>query len=352
VRKILHFILVFAVAAVWGFAKYKSAKLELAQATMHKQTLHLFAMSDYFPANVIKEFESKNNCEVRYDNFSSNEELLAKLQAGATGYDVIVPSDYMVQALIANKLITSLDKAKIPNFHNLGKDFVQVPFDPGSHYSVAYTWGTTGLIFNTKFVKGDIDSWDVLFKKEYSGHISILDDEREVLGAMLQKLGYSVNTTNKTELLAAQKLLISLKPHVRLFASDPKQHLLSGDVWISQIYSGDAHQVMKTNPELHYVVPKEGGIVWIDTLAIPQRAQHEDLAYAFINTILDPSVAAILTEQLLYSSPNQAADALITDEKLRSNFLRKLSVGHLEFLKDLGANGEAWDQLWTEAKSH
>jgi len=342
---------VIAIAAVWGFAKYKAAQLELAHATSHKSTLHLFAMSDYFPANVIKEFENKNNCEVRYDNFSSNEELLAKLQAGATGYDVIVPSDYMVQALIANKLIASLDKNLIPNFHNLGRDFVQVPFDTGSKYSIAYTWGTTGLIFNTKFVKGDINSWDVLFKKEYSGHISLLDDEREVLGAMLQKLGFSVNTTNKTELVAAQKLLISLKPHVRLFASDPKQHLLSGDVWISQIYSGDAHQVMKTNPELRYVVPKEGGIIWIDTLAIPMKSRHEDLAYAFINTILDPSVAAILTEQLLYSSPNQAADVLITDEKLRSSFLRKLSVGHLEFLKDLGANGEVWDQLWTEAKS-
>jgi spermidine/putrescine transport system substrate-binding protein len=233
----------------------------------------------------------------------------------------------------------------------LAKDFVQVPYDPGSRYSVPYTWGTTGLIYNSKYVKENVDSWDVLFKKEYAGHISLLDDEREVLGAMLQKLGYSSNTANKNQLSEAQKLLIKLKPSIRLFASDPKQHLLSGDLWIAQIYSGDAQQVMKTNPELRYVTPKEGGVIWIDTLAIPVKPANVDLAYAFINMILDPSVDALITQQLLYSSPNQASDPLIAEEKLRSSSIRKISVGRLEFLKDLGTDGEVWDQLWTEAKS-
>jgi spermidine/putrescine transport system substrate-binding protein len=351
VKKLLTFGLVIAIAAIWAFAKYQSARLELEDASSHKRTLHLFAMSDYFPTNIITEFEKKNNCEIRYDNFSSNEELLAKLQAGATGYDIIVPSDYMVQALIAGKLIGELDKKQIPNFKNLAKDFVQVPYDPGSRYSVPYTWGTTGLAFNTKFVKGDVNSWDVLFKKEYAGHISLLDDEREVLGAMLQKLGFSSNTSNKKELEAAQKMLIDLKPHVRLFASDPKQHLLSGDIWIAQIYSGDAQQVMKTNPEIHYITPKEGGVIWIDTMAIPLHATSPDLAYAFINNILDPQVDALVTEQLIYSSPNQAAEPLIADERLRANYIRKISVGRLEFLRDLGSDGELWDRLWTEAKS-
>jgi spermidine/putrescine transport system substrate-binding protein len=350
-KKILTFVFIFAIAGIWGYSKYKSAKLSLESSGGHKKTFHLYAMSDYFPVAVIAKFEKDNNCEVRYDNFSSNEELLAKLQAGATGYDVIVPSDYMVHALIAGKLILELDKTKIPNLRNLGKDFTQVPFDPGSKYSVAYTWGTTGIVYNSKFIKVELTSWNSLFDKEYAGHISLLDDEREVLGAMLQKLGYSVNTSDKGELIAAQKALIDLKPHVRLFASDPKQHLLSGDIWIAQIYSGDAEQVIKTNPELKYFVPKEGGVIWIDTLAIPTKASNPELAYAFINTILDPAVDAITTNQLSYSSPNVAAEPLILNEKLRASYLRKIKVGRLEFLKDLGAEGEKWDQLWTEAKS-
>ena len=169
---------------------------------------------------------------------------------------------------------------------------------------------------------------------------------------MLHKLGYSNNTTNKKELEEAQKLLIQIKPGVRLFASDPKQHLLSGDIWLAQIYSGDAEQVMKTNPELKYVTPKEGGVIWIDTFAIPTSAHNSDLAYAFINNILDPQVEAMITQTLLYSSPNQAAESLIANESLRPSYLRKLKSAKLEFLKDLGTDSESWDQLWTEAKSH
>jgi spermidine/putrescine transport system substrate-binding protein len=349
-KKTLTFLLVILIAGLWAFTKYRSARLEV-QNTAPKRTLHLFAMSDYFPEKVIKDFEAKNNCEVRYDNFSNNEELLAKLQAGAEGYDVIVPSDYVVRALIAGKLITELDKSKLSNYKNLAKDFVEVPYDPGSRFSVPYTWGTTGLIYNTKFVKKPIESWNALFQKEYSGHISLLDDEREVLGAMLHKQGYSNNSTKKSELEEAQKLLIKLKPSVRLFASDPKQHILSGDVWIAQIYSGDAQILMRSNPELKYVTPKEGGTVWIDTMAIPQKAHNVDLAHAFINNILDAQVGHDITEALGYSSPNKAAESMISEEVLKPSYLKKIQVGHLEFLKDLGADSEKWDQLWTEAKT-
>jgi spermidine/putrescine transport system substrate-binding protein len=350
-KRLATFAVLFAIAIAWGFAKYRAAALQVDSAAHNKAILHLFAMSDYFPDEVIKDFEHKYNCEVRYDNFSSNEELLAKLQAGATGYDVIVPSDYMVRALIAGKLIRELDRTKLPNFKNIAKDFIDVPYDSGGKFSVPYTWGTTGLAYNTKFIKEPIDSWQALFDKKYSGHISLLDDEREVLGAMLQKLGYSTNTTNKTELEAAQKVLLKLKPSVRLFASDPKQQLLSGDIWIAQIYSGDAEQVMKTNPDVRYVTPKEGGVIWIDTFAVPVKAQNPDLAYAWINNVLDPAVGALITQKLMYSSPNTAAEVLIADERLRASHIRRIPVGNLEFLKDLGGDSEQWDRLWTEAKS-
>jgi spermidine/putrescine transport system substrate-binding protein len=342
---------VCAVLALIVLAKRQSVTVQ--GGADQKRVLYLFAMSDYFPAEVIKAFEEKNNCTVKYDNFSNNEELLAKFQAGAQGYDLIVPSDYMVQALVAGGFLQPLDKSKLPHLKNLAPEFQNVPYDPNSEFTVPYTWGTTGLVFNAKFVNAPADSWSVLFDKAYAGHISLLDDEREVLGAMLHKVGFSSNTSDKGELAQAQKLLIELKPNVRLFASDPKQHLLSGDIWIAHIYSGDAHQVTNSNPELKYVVPKEGGNIWIDTLAIPKGAQNTDLAHAFIDNILDATAAKQITEELLYSSPNAAIENLLEDSSLRPSYLKSIkTTSRLEFLKDLGAESEHWDRLWTEAKAH
>ncbi|MCC6277139.1 MAG: spermidine/putrescine ABC transporter substrate-binding protein [Oligoflexia bacterium] len=352
-KKFLSFAFVVLLAGAWGFLKFKTAKneMESAAAPENRRTLHVYAMSDYFPSEVIKEFETANNCEVKYDNFSNNEELLAKLQAGARGYDIIVPSDYAVRALIESKLIKPLDHAKLPNFKNLGRDFTEVPYDPGSKHSVAYTWGTSGLVYNTKFVKEPVESWDVLFKKEYVRKIALLDDSREVLGAMLRKLGYSTNTVNMDELKAAKELLLKLKPSVRLFSSDPKQHLLSGDVWIAHTYSGDAQQIIKDHPEYKYITPKEGGVIFIDAMAIPEGAPNEDLAYKFINNILQPEVGLKITEELRYSSPNTALESLLKDETLKASSIRKVQLGKLEFLKDLGAETEKWDRAWSEAKT-
>jgi spermidine/putrescine transport system substrate-binding protein len=346
-------IAIFAMGLLAAFVLAKSKLSSGSQeVSAQSRTLYLYAMSDYFPRAVIQKFEKDNNCTVKYDNFSNNEELLAKLQAGGGGYDLIVPSDYIVQALVAENLIVPLDKSKISNLKNIAPEFLNKPYDPESKFTVPYTWGTTGLVYNSKYVKGPVDSWDVLFDKSYSGHVALLDDEREVLGAMLHKLGYSSNTTNKDELKQAQKLLVELKSQVRLFASDPKQQILSGDVWIAHIFSGDAQQIIRSNPDLHYVVPKEGGMIWIDNLAVPKDSQNADLAHAFINTILEKETAKQITEELLYSSPNRAIENLVEEQSLKPSHLKATGTSRLEFLKDLGAEAEHWDRLWTEAKAH
>ena len=315
-----------------------------------RPTLHLYAMSNYFPADLLKEFENRHGCEVRYDNFASNEELLAKLQAGATGYDVIVPSDYMVTALIDSKLIRELDKSKLPNAANLAPTFATAPFDPGNKYAMPYTWGTSGLAYDSTKVAGPIDSWSVLFDKKYAGKISLLDDGREALGAMLKLQGYSVNTLDRAELRKAQAKLMELKPSVRLFSSDAKQSLESGDIWIAHIYSGDAQQLVRDKPNFRYVVPKEGAVTWIDTLAIPKTAPNPDLAHAFIDFILEPDTAVALTDALRYGSPNAKAESRIPDPSLRAGRLAQAG-GKLEFLKDLGDQSAVWDQLWAQVKS-
>lgn len=354
-RKIGGIVVLLVFALGWGYGKYyqaqKQAEKNVADPQTQVRELHLFAMSDYFPEAVIKGFEKKFNARVKYDNFANNEELLAKFQAGTKGYDVIVPSDYMVRALIEGKYLMELDKTKIPNIKNIGKDFVEAPYDQGAKFSVPYTWGTTGLVYNTKFVKEPITSWKQLFDPKYKGKIALLDDMREALGAMLHMKGNSANTTSSDQLKDAQAELMKLKPNVRLFSSDPKQHVLSGDIWIAQIYSGDAAQVSGQKPELKYVVPKEGSTVWIDTLAIPNSARDADLAHSFINYILEPETAKTTTTELGYSSPNTAIENLIDQADLKASHLRKLGLKTIEFLKDLGPATEQWDQLWTEAKT-
>lgn len=179
------------------FMKPRSLKETGTNTSGPTRTLHLYAMSDYFPETVIKTFEARCNCRVSYDVFSSNEELVAKLQAGATGYDVIVPSDYMVRALISGGLVQPLNKTLLPHFKNLADSFQDAPYHPQSRHSVPYTWGTTGLIYNSKKVKPKALSWELVFEKEYAGRISLLDDVREVMGAMLRIQGHSANATDE-----------------------------------------------------------------------------------------------------------------------------------------------------------
>jgi spermidine/putrescine transport system substrate-binding protein len=351
-RIILLVLVCLAAVGIGMSLRHRSTTTEGGAAKAAPLTLNIYAMSDYLPQPLIEKFEKSNGCKVRYDNFASNEELLSKLQAGATGYDLIIPSDYTVRALVSGKLIQEIKPELLTNLKNLRADFRDSPFDPGSKFTVPYTWGTTGLIYNTQHVKlGKGESWELLFDKSVSGHVALLDDEREVLGAMLKKLGFSQNSTDPAQLKQAQDLLLKLKPSVRLFSSDPKQHLLSGDIWVAQIYSGDANQVLKTNPEFKYFVPKEGAVIWIDVLAIPRSAKQVDLAHKFINMLLDAENAKELTESLYYGSPNQAADSLISVPSLRSDQLAKVKKG-LEYLNDLGPQTEIWDRLWTEAKSH
>ncbi|MGE3973818.1 MAG: PotD/PotF family extracellular solute-binding protein [Bdellovibrionales bacterium] len=342
----------FCLALAVGCTKKEEAATSGTVAPAQAKVLNLYAMSDYLPASVIEKFEKRFNAKINYNNFSNNEELLAKLQSGAKGYDVIIPSDYMVTALIENKLVEPLDQSKIPNLKNLGSDFKNLVYDPKGEYSVPYMWGTTGLVYNSKFVKNPTESVELLFKAEYANKIALLEDSREAIGIAMRKLGYSGNSTSKKELLEAEKVMKQLKSKVRLFTSDPKQHLYSEDIWIAQAYSGDAKITAKTKPELKYFVPKEGSTLWIDNMAVPVGASQKDLAFEFINFILEPTIAQEMAESLLFSTPNSAADSLIKDETLRASQIKKVKLSKVELLKDLGNDSEAWDDTWTKIKSN
>ncbi|BDG62423.1 polyamine ABC transporter substrate-binding protein [Caldinitratiruptor microaerophilus] len=326
---------------------------EVDRSKLSKE-LNLFIWTEYMPDEVLQEFEKEYGVKVNYDTYSSNEEALAKLQAGGALYDVVVPSDYMVQIMISQGLLEELDKSNIPNLKNAGKEYLDPPYDPGNRYSVPYMWGTVGIVYNKKYVKPEPTSWGDLWKPEYKGRVVLLDDSREVMGMALQLLGYSKNETDRAKLEEAKKKLIELLPNVKAFDSDsPKTLILSEEVWIGQTWNGEAALAMQENPDIGYVLPKEKGGRWQDNLVIPKGAPHKYTAEVFINYLYRPEVAAKIASAFPYGSPNVEAVKLL-DAKIRQNaasYPPADKLAQAEWITDVGEATELYDQFFTEVKS-
>lgn len=316
--------------------------------------LNFFNWSNYIADETIPDFEREFGVRVRYDNFSSNSELLAKLQAGASGYDIAVPSDYMVQIMINLGLVQPLRMENIPNFENIDPRFRNLPFDPDNEFSIPYQWGTTGLAINTRFITEEVDSWEILWDERFRGRISVLDDMRSGIVPALKLLGFSVNTTDENELRQARDLMFEQKPLVRTYSSDTYMDLLkAGDIWIAQGWSGDVYQVTRENPDVVFVIPREGSYVWVDNLVIPRGAPNRTTAEVFINYLLRPDVSAAISNYTGYSSPNRAAFPLIRPELMadESMYPPDEVMERLEFLVDVGQATLLYNRMWNEIKA-
>jgi spermidine/putrescine-binding protein len=317
--------------------------------------LSFYNWSYYIAETTIPDFESEFGAKVVYDNFSSNGEVLAKLQTGGGGYDLTVPSDYMVEILIKQNLLEELDFANIPNIANIDPQFRNTPFDPDGRFSVPYQWGTTGIGVNTRYVKEAIDSWEALWNPAYSGRISVLDDMRSGMVPALRLLGYSVNETDPARLEEARDLMFTQKAFVRTYTSDTYLDLLkSGDVWLAMGWSGDIYQVMRENPDVVFVIPKEGSYIWVDNLVIPKGATNKALAESFINYVLREQVGADISDYTGYSTPNRAAFPLVADTLRNDPSLYPPADvrQRLEFMKDVGDATALYTRIWNEIKSH
>ena len=319
-----------------------------------ERELNLYNWSDYVAEQTIPRFEKRFGVKVTQDFYASNEELLAKLQAGGTGYDVIVPSDYMVEIMAKSEVIQPLDLDRIPNFKNVGENFRRLPYDPENRYSVPYQWGTTGILYNQKEI-GEVDSWDAMWNPEFKGKIGMLNDVRETVGAALMRLGYSINSTDPDELAEAEESLKEQKPLLRgYFAStENRPAVQNGDLLLGHVYSGDAFLAMVENKDLSYAIPKPGATRWTDNMAIPVGAPHVDLAHKFINYILDPKVGAELSNYTYYNTPNEAALPMI-DEELRRlpGYTPSQEVfDRLQIIEDVGEATRLYERIFTEVKS-
>ena len=318
-----------------------------------RPVLHYFTWSDYVGPELIQEFEQREGVKVVIDTFSSNEELLAKLQSGATGYDVAVPSDFMVAIMIQQGLLSELDGQALPNASLLEPHLQALPFDPERRYSVPYLWGSVGIGYDSAVIPTPPDSWAILWDPRYKGRISMLNDQREVFGAVLRSMGQSMNSTDPQAIESAKERLLQQKPLVKIYTSDHYDQLLaSGEVVLAHAWGGPVARAMVERPSIRYVVPKEGATLWADCLVVLRTAPHKQLAMRFINYLMEPAVAARTSERLRFASASRKARELVS-ASTRENpavYPPLDQLDRLEWMKDVGRGVRLYDRAWTELK--
>ena len=358
-QKAVHFVLrkvvpaIMAVVVIAGGIFY-SSKEDLSGTNQ----VIVYNWGEYLDPEVITLFEKETGINVVYEEFETNEIMYPKVQSGAIAYDVVCPSDYMIQRMIENDLLAELNFDNIPNVKNIGQEYFKQSrqFDSENKYSVPYCWGTVGILYNKTMVDEPIDSWSVLWDKKYIDNILMQDSVRDAFAVALKYKGHSLNSTDLDELEEAKELLIEQKPLVQAYVIDQvRDKMIGNEAAIGVIYSGEAIYTQLENPNLEYVIPKEGSNVWIDSWVIPKNAKHKENAEAFINFLCRPDIAKMIFDYITYSTPNTAARELIEDPAIRNSKIAFPDASELErcetfqFLGD--KNDAIYNKLWREIKS-
>lgn len=325
---------------------------------MNGEKLVVYNWGEYIDPEVLTMFEEETGIDIVYEEFETNEILYPKISSGAIAYDVICPSDYMIQRMIENDLLSEINFDNIPNLKNIGKQYLEQSrqFDPENKYSVPYCWGTVGILYNKMMVDEPVDSWSILWDPKYKDNILMQDSVRDAFGVTLKYLGYSLNSIDLDELTEAKNLLIEQKPLVQAYVIDQvRDKMIGNEAALGVIYSGEAIYTQKENPNLEYVIPKEGSNIWIDSWVIPKNAEHKENAEKFINFLCRPDIALMNFEYITYSTPNEATRELIEDESIRNSeiaFPDLSKYDNLETFQYLGTEADqVYGDLWNKVKS-
>ena len=324
-------------------------------------TLYVYNWGEYIAdgsdetMDVIKEFEELTGIRVEYTTFDTNEGLYSKLQSGSAYYDIIIPSDYMISRMAQNGMLEKLNYANIPNFEKyIDASFKNPDYDSAQEYSVPYTWGTVGLIYNTKYITETVDSWDILWDEQYSGKILMFSNSRDAFAIALKRLGYSMNTENPDEIREAAELLKEQKDVVQAYVMDQIFDKMSEEnAWIAPYYAGDYITMSETNEDLAFVFPKEGFNQFVDAMCIPKGCVNQEAAEMFINFMCEPRVSAENCGYIGYSTPISASKELM-DEDIVSNEVAYPSAEILEnsetFRNLSDDTNKLLDDLWIEVR--
>ena len=334
-----------ALAAIW-------LGLSLA-APAAAEELSLFAWSEYVPQSVLDGFTRETGIEVNAESYASNEEMLAKLMSGAAAYDLIQPSEYVVEALVAERQLQRIDPARIPNLKHLAKSCWGRPHDPKLEYSVPYLEGTVGIVIDTRKVKEPVGGYADVFQEKYRGRIVIPDDAREIVVWALATLGLGPDAVTAENLEKVRPVIAKWLPLVRLYDSDsPKTALLNGDVWLGIVWSGEAAILLREAPgRFRYVLPQEGAHLFIDNLAIPTGAENVEAAHRFIDYVLRPDVSREISREFPYTNPNLAARKLLTPAELANPASYPPGDPELAVLRDIGPLAVEVDRMITALKA-
>ena len=318
----------------------------------------VYNWGEYIDPEVLSLFEEETGIQVIYEEYETNEIMYPKIKSGAVAYDAVCPSDYMIQKMIDNGLLAKINWDNIPNIENIGEIYLDKSreFDQYNEYSVPYCWGTVGILYNKTMVSDPVDSWRILWESQYKDSILMQDSVRDAFAVSLKYLGYSLNTTNIQELKEAQELLVTQKPLVQAYVIDQvRDKMIGNEAALGVIYSGEAIYTQMENPDLEYVIPKEGSNVWIDSWVIPKNAKHKENAEKFINFLCRPDIALMNFEYITYSTPNTAARELIEDPEIRNSHIAFPDDSELERCETFHFLGneaeEIYNQLWREVKS-
>jgi spermidine/putrescine transport system substrate-binding protein len=319
-----------------------------------KPVLSVYTWSDYIKPELVRRFEREHACRVVLDTFESNEAMYAKLKAGASGYDLLTPSSYMVSLMHNQGLLRRLDRSLLPNLVHVDPDYMAIAVDKSMDHSVPYMITNTGIAYLEGRVKDVIPSWRMFGRADLRGRMTMFNDMRETIGAALKCLGYSINSTSEAELAAAETLLLEWKKNLAKFENEQyKIGLASGEFLLVHAWSGDVFQVRKENPDVRFFVPEEGTIISCDDLVIPADAREVALSHAFINFLQDPVVAAENTEFIYYLCPNKDSYPLLPQE-IRDNpgiFLKPEIRARSEMIADIGAANALYIKVWDRLKS-
>ena len=317
----------------------------------------VYNWGEYIDPDTITMFEEETGIDVVYEEFETNEIMYPKISSGAIAYDLVCPSDYMIQRMRENDLLAEINFDNIPNIKNIGKDYLErsKEFDPENKYSVPYCWGTVGILYNKTMVDEPIDSWSVLWDEKYKDNILMQDSVRDAFGVALKYLGYSLNSTDLDELNEAKDLLTRQKPLVQAYVIDQvRDKMIGNEAAIGVIYSGEAIYTQQENPNLEYVIPKEGSNLWIDSWVIPKNAEHKENAEQFINFLCRPDIAVKNFEYITYATPNKAAFEILDPEyqENKSVFPDTDELENSEVYSYLGTEADdLYNALWKEVKS-
>ena len=347
--------LVLAMTMLAGCGSNKEQAPAEEAAVKPTESITVFNWYDYIDPAAIDLFTKETGIEVKYVNFTTNEEMYTKVEAGAGTYDVLFPSEYMIERMISKDMLAEIDTSKMPNFANVLDSLKNPSYDPGNKFSVPYMWGTLGILYNTEMVEGEITGWEALFDEKNAGNVIMMNSMRDTIGLALKHLGYSVNTRNEEELNAAKEILIAQKQakiEAGYLLDETKDKMVGGEAAIGVVYSGDAQYAIEKNEKLKYVVPAEGSNIWVDGMVIPKTSKNIEAAQKFIDFMCRDDVAQMNFEYIYYCSPIKSVVENLSEEDAASDTINPSQeiVSRCEYFNDVSDCMSLYENVWMEVR--